>query len=191
MCSTNEERPSSNFHSITPEDRAKLGVEPQLIPSIVFTTLRAEQLPNGSPAHFGGSGEPRRNPRQGTSRCVNPSSITKSFNNQVVSSATANPDAKRRRFRVLRGVAPAYSVLPKSYSPPGVTLSGTIPHTSGGFADVWKGRLDGNQVCIKTFRTPATADLDKIRWACANPLLRRGGEPNLIPIRGSTVRPCG
>ena len=107
-----------------------------------------------------------------------------------MSSATANPVVKRRCFRVLRRVAPAYSVLPKSYSPPGVTLSGTIPHTSGGSADVWKGQLDGNQVCIKTFRIQTTADLDKIRPVCASSLLRRGGEPNLIPIRGSAVRSC-
>ena len=108
-----------------------------------------------------------------------------------MSSTTANPGVKRRCLRILRRVAPAYSVLPKSYSPPGVTLNGTIPHTSGGFADVWKGQLDGNQVCIKTFRTQAAAGMDKIRRVCASSLLRRGGETNLIPIRGSTVRPCG
>jgi len=38
-----------DFPPITPEDLAKLGVESQLIPFVVSTTLRAEQSPNGSP----------------------------------------------------------------------------------------------------------------------------------------------
>ena len=40
--------PSPDLHSIDPEDLARLGVDPQLIPFIISTILRAEQLPSGS-----------------------------------------------------------------------------------------------------------------------------------------------
>jgi hypothetical protein len=39
----------SDFPPIAPEDLEKLGIDPQLIPFAVDTTLRAEQSPNGSP----------------------------------------------------------------------------------------------------------------------------------------------
>jgi len=85
---------------------------------------------------------------------------------QVVSSPTVNPTLKNRCFRVLRKVSPSHGVLPKSYYPEGVTLSDTIPYASGGFADIWKGQRDGNQVCVKAFRTQTAANLDKIKRVC-------------------------
>lgn len=41
--------PSLDFPPIAPKDIARLRVESQLIPFIVFATLRAEQSPNGLP----------------------------------------------------------------------------------------------------------------------------------------------
>ena len=76
---------------------------------------------------------------------------------------------KKRCLGVLCRVSPAYGILPKSYFPPGVTPSDTIPYATGVFADVWKGRQDGDQVCIKTFRTKKAADLDEIKRVRAVP----------------------
>jgi hypothetical protein len=44
-----EERPSPDLPLISPEYLEKLGVEPQLIPFIVATTLRAERSPGDLP----------------------------------------------------------------------------------------------------------------------------------------------
>jgi serine/threonine protein kinase len=74
-----------------------------------------------------------------------------------------NAGMKNRCFKILRKVSPAHGILPKSYHLSQVTLSDTIPYASGGFADIWKGQLDGRQVCIKAFRTQAAANLDKIK----------------------------
>jgi hypothetical protein len=108
-----------------------------------------------------------------------------------VSSATVNPSLKNRCFRILRKVSPAQGVLPKSYFPPGVTLSDIIPYASGGFADIWKGQQDGKPVCVKAFRTQTAANLDKIKRVCGRSLFQRRGELDLIPIRGSIVRSWG
>ena len=91
-----------------------------------------------------------------------------------MSSATVNPSLKNRCFRVLRKVSPAHAVLPKSYYPPGVTLTDTIPYASGGFADIWKGDQDGTQVCIKAFRTQTAGNLDKIKRVCGSSVSHRG-----------------
>ena len=47
---TDEERPSLDLPPIASEDLAKFGVDPQLIPFIISTTLQIEQSHNGSPS---------------------------------------------------------------------------------------------------------------------------------------------
>jgi hypothetical protein len=42
-----------------------------------------------------------------------------------------------------------------------VTLSDTTPYASSEFADIWKGQRDGNQVCVKAFRTQTAVNLEK------------------------------
>lgn len=80
-----------------------------------------------------------------------------------MSSATVDPGLKNRCFRILRKVSPARGILPKSYFPSGVTLLDYIPYASGGFADIWKGKQDGNQVCVKAFRVQTAVNLDKVK----------------------------
>ena len=80
-----------------------------------------------------------------------------------MSSAAVNASLKDRCFKALRKVSPAHSILPESYFPAGVTLNDSIPYASGGFADVWKGERNGNQVRIKAFRAQALVDPDKIK----------------------------
>jgi len=57
-----------------------------------------------------------------------------------------------------------HNVPPKSYFLPGVTLEKPrIPHALGEFADVWRGQLDGNRVCVKNFRPHTALNLDKLK----------------------------
>ena len=115
----------------------------------------------------------------------------KSHDCQVVSSPTASPNLKNRCFRILRKVSPTHGILPNSYFLPGVTLSDDIPCAAGGFADIWKGQLDGNQVCVKAFRTQTPTNLEKIKRVRGKSLFHRDGELSLVPIRGSTARSWG
>ena len=108
-----------------------------------------------------------------------------------MSSSTASPILKNRCFRVLRRVSPTHGILPNSYFLPGVTLSDSIPCAACGSADVWKGQLDGNQVCVKAIQTQTSANLDKIKRVRGNSLFHREGGLSLVSIRGSTVRSWG
>ena len=49
-----------------------------------------------------------------------------------------------------------------------------MPYAIGGFADIWKCQQDGNQVCVKAFRTHARTDLGKIKQVCGSSLFERG-----------------
>ena len=44
-----------------------------------------------------------------------------------------------------------------------VTKEGDIAFASGGFADIWEGRHNGNRVCIKAFRVFAAENMLKIK----------------------------
>ena len=73
---------------------------------------------------------------------------------------------KNRCFKILRKVSPVHGILPRSYYLPRVTLIDSIPYASGGYADIWKGQVDGRPVGVKAFRTQAATDLDKIKRVC-------------------------
>ena len=95
-----------------------------------------------------------------------------------MSSNTVNPGLKNRCFKVLRKVSPAHGILPGSYHLLDVTLNDNIPYASGGFADIWKGQLDGHQVCVKAFRTQTAANLGKIKRVCHSVLTGGWAQPN-------------
>ena len=44
-----------------------------------------------------------------------------------------------------------------------ISKEGDIAFASGGFADVWKGRYNGNRVCIKVCRAYTAENLSKIK----------------------------
>ncbi|KAF9645420.1 kinase-like protein [Thelephora ganbajun] len=157
-----------NSPPIVVEDLVNLGVEPQFIPFIISTILQAEQLSSESP----------------------PLTPTEAENlveilDKVVSSNTVDPGLKNRCFRVLRRVSHACGILPRSYYP-GVTLSDIIPYASGGFADIWKGQLDGHQVCVKAFRTQTAANLGRIKRRFYREVIgwKYISHPNVLPFLG-------
>ena len=115
---------------------------------------------------------PNRNPRQGKPLSVNPPTRALNPDDQVVSSATVNPNLRNRCIGVLRKVSPAHGVLPKSYVHTDVTLSNDIAHASGGFADVWEGRQDGKLVCVKAFRTKTAPNPERIKQVRGDSLSR-------------------
>ncbi|KAF9647766.1 kinase-like protein, partial [Thelephora ganbajun] len=158
-----------DFPPIAADDLMKLGVEPQLIPFVVSTTLRAEQSPSGSPVLTP----------------IEAGNLVEILD-KVVSSNTVNPSLKNRCFRVLRKVSHSRGILPKSYYLAGVTLSDTIPYASGGFADIWKGQSDEHQVCVKAFRTQAAGNLDKIKRRFYREIIgwKYVSHPNVLPFLG-------
>ena len=130
---------------ITPEDLRKLGVASQQIPSLLSTISRAEQSSNGS------------------------STLSREEAGHLMEILhKVHLPLRVRCFKILRKVAPAYVTLPKSYFPPGVTLAGTIPYVSGGFADTWKGQQGGSQVRVKVFRMQTATNPDEVKRVRAN-----------------------
>jgi hypothetical protein len=97
-----------------------------------------------------------------------------------MSSTAVNPSLKKRCLSALRKVSPVYAVLPKSRFLPGVTLIDTIPYASSGVADIWKGDQNGNQVCVKAFRTHTAGYLDKIKRVGGIPQSKQGSELSLV-----------
>ena len=99
----------------------------------------------------------------------------------------ANPDLENRSFETLPEYSPACA---KSCFLSGVALVDNVPYATGGFTDTWKGQQDGNQVCVKAFRTQTQVHLDKIKRVGGSSPFRSGGL-DLIPIRGSIMRLWG
>lgn len=99
---------------------------------------------------------------------------------------TVNAGMRNRCFKVLLKLSHVYGIFTKSYHLLGLVLSDTIPYASGGYADVWKGQVDGRQVSVKAFRTQTTANLERIKRVCDNVLTM--GECGLIVISDFIAR---
>jgi len=83
---------------------------------------------------------------------------------QALGASVMELDLRKKIFRILRKVCGSQTVLPRSCILSDNTVKeGDIAFTSGGFADVWEGRHNGNRVCIKAFRILTTESLFKIK----------------------------
>ena len=47
-------------------------------------------------------------------------------------------------------------------SPEGINVVGNYPISAGGFADIWKGTLDGRRVALKSYRCYMSSDVDEV-----------------------------
>ena len=90
-------------------------------------------------------------------------------------------DLRRKSVRILGKVCGSQAILPCScIISENISKEGDTKFASGGFADVWKGRHNGNRVCIKAFRAYTAENLSKIKQVCNNiyalcaPLTTRG-----------------
>ena len=83
---------------------------------------------------------------------------------QAFEAPSVSLDLRRRSVRILRRLCGAQSILPRSCTlSDNISRDGDIPFASGGFADVWKGRHNGNVVCVKAFRAYTAENLAKIK----------------------------
>ena len=76
-------------------------------------------------------------------------------------------DLRRRSVRILRGVCGLQTILPRSCILSDNISKGDIAFATGGLADVWKGRHNGNPVCIKAFSAYTANNLTKIKEVCS------------------------
>ena len=82
---------------------------------------------------------------------------------QAFEAQNMSPDLRRRSVRILRRVCDLQRILPRScIISDGISKERDVAFASGGFAGVWKGRHNGNPVCVKAFRLYFAEDLAKI-----------------------------
>ena len=73
-------------------------------------------------------------------------------------------DLRRKSIYILRRVCGLRTVLPRPcILSENISKEDDIAFASGAFADVWKGRHNGNRVCIKAFRFRTAEGLSKIK----------------------------
>ena len=76
-------------------------------------------------------------------------------------------DLRRKSVRILRKVCRSQGILPRScIISENILKEGNIAFASGEFTYVWKGRYNGNRVCIKAFRAYPAEDLSRIKQVC-------------------------
>ena len=72
-------------------------------------------------------------------------------------------DLRRKSVHILQGVCGSQTILPRSFIlSDNISKEGDIAFTSGGFADVWKGRHNEKYVRIIAFRAYTAENLPKI-----------------------------
>jgi len=70
-------------------------------------------------------------------------------------------------MKLLYRTCARHSLLPGSLQIEVCYDPAAIPHSRGGFADVWKGEYQGLEVAVKVLRTDKRSDLQKIaRVSC-------------------------
>ena len=83
---------------------------------------------------------------------------------QTFEAPNVEPDLRRKSSRILRRICAANTILPRSYTlSDNISKVGDIAFASGGFADVWKGRHNGNSICVKAFRVYTPKSLSVIK----------------------------
>ncbi|KAK0188261.1 kinase-like domain-containing protein [Armillaria mellea] len=101
---------------------------------------------------------------------------------------TSCPDGYRTTcLKCLLALSKARNIVPSSFSSRNVVKEGTNPICGGGFADIWKGRLQDAQVCLKVLRLfiPEKAREKLLRDFCQETLVwRQLRHPNILPFLG-------
>ena len=76
-------------------------------------------------------------------------------------------DLRRKSVRLLRRVCGTQAILPRScILSDNISKEGDAEFAPGGFTNAWKGRHNGNRVCIKAFRAYPAETLSKIKQVC-------------------------
>ena len=69
-------------------------------------------------------------------------------------------------MRTMYRICGRQALLPKSVSIPLCYDPMETPQGHGGFADVWKGHYQGEDVAVKVLRVYLTSDFERIRRVC-------------------------
>lgn len=70
--------------------------------------------------------------------------------------------------RLLRYAAEKHGILPRSIFMTGISRIGDNPVHGGGFADVWKGELNGKFLALKVLRIFSLLDSQKLQKVCSS-----------------------
>ena len=74
-----------------------------------------------------------------------------------------SPDLRRRVVRILQRVCCSQTILPRSCTLFDISKEGDMAFSSGGFAEVWKGRHNGKPVRVKAFCADTPEDLPRVK----------------------------
>ena len=72
------------------------------------------------------------------------------------------PRIQRKCVKSLYNTCARYSLLPGSLQIAVSYNPAIVPHSHGGFANVWKGEYSGLEVAVKVLKTSIDSDLEKI-----------------------------
>jgi len=73
-------------------------------------------------------------------------------------------DLRRKNVRTLQRICGSQTTLPRSCTFSGnISKEGDVLPGPGGFAYAWKGRRNGDRVCIKAFRSDTAENTSKIK----------------------------
>ncbi|KIK59358.1 hypothetical protein GYMLUDRAFT_245426 [Collybiopsis luxurians FD-317 M1] len=96
---------------------------------------------------------------------------------------------RRKYLSLLRHLTRRFQILPSSLIINGIKREGQNPVAGGGFADIWRGSLNGKPVCLKVLRLIVEPDENtraEIREQfCHEALIwRQLKHPNILPLLG-------
>ncbi|KAF9645422.1 kinase-like protein [Thelephora ganbajun] len=95
----------------------------------------------------------------------------------------------RRCLRYLYRICGRQVLLPKSLATPLCYNPTEMPQCRGGFADVWKGQYNGQEVAAKALRVSQTSNFDQIRRRFCKEVVMWNTlrHPNVLPLMGVTM----
>ncbi|KAJ3932141.1 MAG: kinase-like domain-containing protein [Lentinula lateritia] len=95
---------------------------------------------------------------------------------------------RRKCLKALRYLAKTFCVLPNSFSVDDVIRIGTHAVSGGGFADIWLGRLNNMNVCLKVLRiftSNGKVSQQVLKEFCEEALVwKQLDHPNVLPFIG-------
>ncbi|KIK53357.1 hypothetical protein GYMLUDRAFT_938227 [Collybiopsis luxurians FD-317 M1] len=103
-----------------------------------------------------------------------------------------NSKSQKKYFGLFRYLSRKYQALPSSLIVRDVRREGENPVAGGGFADIWRGRLNEKLVCVKVLRLTIEQD-EKARAEirkqfCHEALVwRQLHHPNILPLLGVNI----
>jgi len=96
---------------------------------------------------------------------------------------------RRRCLRYLYKTCGRQALLPRQLSIPLCYDPNGIPFCSGGFADVWEGQHDGQEVAAKVLRVYPGSDLERVKKSFCREVIIWAAlrHPNILPLLGVTT----